>query len=245
MRLLLSLVASLGLVAGAAPAALAQSHARIFNVELGAPVSALPLDQWVDPSCGTDGGPPSLRLASFEEFAKCRPEESTGLREIWFIYDDEWEFIARAWRDEGEIGRYSANVFFRQPIITSLLIDDSGLVQGYRVVTDPRAPVAVRQEAHSLLPILKGLVNDAPWQCVDLPPGPGETPADGGFLKSDCTMVSEERFGVLHARLLRKPGQQGQFDVPPEAYFESLTRLEVFAREAVRDAACCQASLRP
>ena len=47
-------------------------------------------------------------------------------------------------------------MFFRQPIITSLLVDDSGLVQGYRVVTDPRAPVAVRQEAHTLFAIFKG-----------------------------------------------------------------------------------------
>lgn len=244
MRFLLSALASLGIVAVAPPDSFAQSHARIFGVEFGTPVSALPVDEWVDPACGTDGGPPSLRLASFEDFARCRPEEDTGLREVWFIYDDEWEYVARAWRDEGEISRYSANVFFRQPIVTSLLIDDAGLVQGYRVVTDPRAPVAVRQEAHSLFAVLKGVVNDAPWQCVDIPPGAAESPANGGFLKTDCVMVAEDRFATLQGRLLRKPGQDF-FDVPPDAYFESLTRLDVYARDAVTDAACCRAFLRP
>lgn len=244
MRPQLLTLAALGLLLVTSSELRAQSHTRIFGVELGGPVSLLPVDEWVDPACGTNGGPPSLRLAGFEEFDKCRPEPDTGLREVWFIYDDEWEYIARAWRDEGEIGRYSANVFFRQPIITSLLIDDAGIVQGYRVVTDPRAPVAVREEAHTLSAIFKGIVNDAPWQCVDLPADPGESPAASGFVKADCTMVSDDRFAILRSRLLRKPGQN-IFDVPPEAYFESLTRLEVFARDAVKDAPCCQAFLRP
>jgi hypothetical protein len=60
----------------------------IENVQLGAPVSALPEEEFVDPACGTNGGPPGLRLDGFEQFARCRAEAS-GLHEVWFRYDDE------------------------------------------------------------------------------------------------------------------------------------------------------------
>ncbi len=227
-----------------APNSLAQSRARIFDIGLGGPVSSLPADQWVEPACGTNGGPPSLRLERFEDFVRCPVEEATGLREIWFIYDDEWEYIARAYGDPAEIGRYSANVFYGQPIITSLLVDAGGLVQGYRVITDPRAPTEVRLLASALAIIFKALFKDAPWQCEDLPREEREQSVEGAFLKEDCAMLSADRLVRLQGRLLRKPGQ-GDFQVAPEGYFESSTRLEVYNADAVRDAPCCQAFARP
>ena len=237
-----------GLVASIAPAS-AQSRARIFDVELGTHVSALPSDEWVDPACGTNGGPPSLPLESFAEFSSCRVEERTGLHEVWFIYDDEWEYIARAYRDPAEIRSYSANVFFQQPIITSLLVDQDGLVQGYRVVTDPRAPVPVRLEAYTLHGIFKGLFSGAPWECTNLPAGERERPVRGRFLKENCSMATDDRIVILEGRLLRKPGQvlrdvAGMSD-SAEGDFESTARLEVFAREAVEGAPCCQAAAEP
>jgi hypothetical protein len=182
-------------------------------------------------------------LESFADFARCPVEEGTGLREVWFIYDNEWEYIARAYRDPDEIARYSANVFYGQPIITSLLIDENGLVQGYRIVTDPRAPPELRLLANALHTNLKGLFRDAPWQCMDLPRGEREEPVDGTFLKEDCVMAGPDRLVRLQGRLLRKPGQGVQ--VAPEGYFESSTRLEVYNPDAVRDAPCCQAFARP
>ena len=131
----------LQLLAFGAGSVAAQSRTRLFDIELGVKLAGLPLDEWVDPACGTNGGPPSVPLDGFEAFARCPVEAATGLREIWFIYDDEWEYIGRAQRDEAQIGRYSANTLYRQPIVSSLLIDKSGVVQGYRIVTDPRAPV--------------------------------------------------------------------------------------------------------
>jgi hypothetical protein len=224
---------------------LAQSRARIMDVELGTPVGNLPLDEWVNPSCGTNGGPPSIKLGGFAEFARCPVEEATGLHEVWFIYDDEWEYIARAYRDPVEIRSYSANVFFQQPIITSLLIDGSGLVQGYRIVTDPETPDDLRREAYTIFPILRGLFPERPWQCEDMPPAPRETPIEGVFLKSDCVTVTDEKFVWLSGRFLRKAGQNpreyaGQL-LPPGSLFDSSVRLEVFALDAVRDRPCCSA----
>jgi hypothetical protein len=163
------------------------------------------------------------------------------LHEVWFIYDDEWEYIARAYRDAIEIARYSANTFYGQPIITSLLIDDGGLVQGYRVITDPRAPEEVRLLSHTLTEVFKAQFGATPWQCVDLPQQERETPVDGTFVKQDCASVSAERYVKVQGRLLRKPGQ-GDFSVAPQGYFESSARLEVYSADAVRGEPCCQAT---
>jgi len=57
----------LGVRAGAAQ----QAGPKIWDVKLGTPVQGLPLDDFVDPACGTNGGPPSRVLASFADFALC------------------------------------------------------------------------------------------------------------------------------------------------------------------------------
>src|SRR5690348_8091070 len=77
------------------PGAMAQSRPKIWDMKFGTAVADLPDEEFVDPACGTNGGPPGQRLASFEEFEKCRAD-ATGLREVWFRYDDEEEFIARS-----------------------------------------------------------------------------------------------------------------------------------------------------
>jgi hypothetical protein len=224
--------------------ALAQSTARIFNVELGIPVNELPSDQWVNPACGTNGGPPSIELERFEDYERCPVEPETGLREVWFIYDNEWEYIARAYRDPVEIARFSANVFYGQPIITSLMIDEEGLVQGYRVITDPKAPDEVRLEAYSLFGIFKSMYGGGSWQCEDLPPAERESPVEGVFVKSRCIMASERQFVRIEAHLLRKPGQDYYLN-RLQGYFEAFTRLEVYGAGAVSGQICCPASPPP
>src|SRR5689334_21208526 len=73
---------------------------KIWDIKLGTPVGALPADQFVDPACGTNGGPPARVLKSFAEFAQCAVETTTGLREVWFRYDDEMEYVGRARRSD-------------------------------------------------------------------------------------------------------------------------------------------------
>src|ERR1700674_4797459 len=92
-----TLAATLALIlagAGANAAWGQQPLPRIWDMQLGTPVGELPEEEFVDPACGTNGGPPGLRIGSFEQFERCRAEAS-GLREIWFRYDDELESIAR------------------------------------------------------------------------------------------------------------------------------------------------------
>jgi hypothetical protein len=203
---------------------------KIWDIKLGTPVTALPLDQFVDPACGTNGGPPSRVLSGFADFALCPPDKATGLHEVWFRYDDELEYVARARRSEIMIRLYQANSLGGQPIITSLLIDESGLVQGYRIVNDPRAAGATRIEAYGLVELFKGMV--APGlDCVDLPPGPGERPIEDLFIKQSCEVKTDGQVTRIEARRYYKPGQ---FLVDPndnritENEFESSARLEVY-----------------
>jgi len=117
-----------------------------------------------------------------------------------------------------------------QPIITSLLIDDAGLVQGYRIVNDPRAAGDLRAEAYGLVDMFKGMV-DPGLDCTDLPPAPGERPIDDLFVKQTCETKVDGRVIRIEARRYYKPGQNL---VDPndnritENQFESSARLEVF-----------------
>jgi hypothetical protein len=221
-----ALVAGLGL-------GVARSQAlatKIWDIKLGTPIAALPLDQFVDPACGTNGGPPSRVLPGFADYALCPLDKATGLHEVWFRYDDELEYVARARRSEIMIRLYQANALGGQPIITSLLIDDAGRVEGYLVVNDPRAAGGTRIEAYGLVDMFKGMV--APGlDCTDLPPAEGERPIEGLFVKQTCETKVDGQVTRIEARHYYKPGQ---FLVNPndnrinQNEFESSARLEVF-----------------
>jgi hypothetical protein len=202
---------------------------RIWDVALGTPVGDLPEEEFVDPACGTNGGPPGLRLASFEEFARCRPEAS-GLREVWFRYDDELEYVARAARDPDAVLRSNAMVVLGQPVILSLLIDAAGRVQGYRIVTDPHAEEELRQTAYLTAVAFKARFGTDGWACRDLSAAEGETPIAGTFVKEHCEKDTEGARVTVERRFYYKPGQallDPNTGLPTVNQFESSARLEV------------------
>jgi hypothetical protein len=213
-----------------APAYAQNPPPKIWDIKLGIPIAELPLNDFVDSACGTNGGPPARVLKGFEEFTLCPVEKTTGLHEIWFRYDDEMEYVARARRSEILVRQYQANSLAGQPIITSLLIDDAGFVQGYRIVNDPRVEGRTRIAAFGLADLFKGM---APMgmQCTDLPPAEGERPIEDWFVKEDCEQRANGLVTRVEARRFYKPGQ---FAVDPnenrltENLFESSARLEVY-----------------
>jgi len=210
-------------------AASGQSPPRIWDVKPGAPVGELPDEEFVDPACGTNGGPPGLRIGTFEQFERCSPETS-GLREIWFRYDDEEEYIARAARDPDAIARANAMLVLGQPVVLSLLVDRAGLVQGYRIITDPRADPDVREDAYLLAPAFKARFGAESWDCDDMPPSAGETPIDGEFVKQQCRKVLDGQQLTLESRHYYKPGQaeiDPNTDLPTVNQFESSTRFQI------------------
>jgi hypothetical protein len=216
-----------------AAAARAQSPApRIWDLALGTPVGELPLSDYVDPACGTNGGPPARVLKGFDEFALCPVEAATGLHEVWFRFDDEMEYIGRARRSDILIRQYQANALAGQPIITSLLVDDTGHVQGYRMVNDPRADGRTRINAFGLADLFKGMAPPG-LQCTDLAPETGERPIEDWFIKQDCEVTTNGLVTRIEARRYYKPGQfavDPNENRPTENLFESSARLEVFRR---------------
>jgi hypothetical protein len=203
---------------------------KIWDVAFGTPVAALPLDQFVDAACGTNGGPPARVLKGFVEFAQCVRERTTGLYEVWFRYDDEMEYVARARRSDIMIRQYQANSMAGQPIITSLLIDDAGLVQGYRIVNDPRVESRTRLTAFGLADIFKGIAGMG-LNCTNLPLAEGERPIDDWYAKEVCEKTADGRVYRVESRRYYKAGQ---YAVDPndnrltENLFESSARVEVY-----------------
>jgi hypothetical protein len=198
----------------------------IWDVRPGTPVWDLPQDDFVDPACGTNGGPPGLRIAGFEEFAKCRAEPS-GLREIWFRYDDEAEYIARAARDPDAIARSNAMLVLGQPVILSLLVDGGGLVQGFRIFTDPHAEADVRADAYTLAFAFKAQFGPEGWDCQDSPPAAGETAIAGTFLKQQCRkMAGRQRITVESLHYYKS----GQAPLDPNTGLSTVNQFESSAR---------------
>jgi len=203
---------------------------KVWDVAFGTPVAALPLDQFVDTACGTNGGPPARVLKSFADFAQCTRERTTGLHEVWFRYDDEMEYVARARRSDIMIRQYQANSIAGQPIITSLLIDDAGLVQGYRIVNDPRIEANTRLAAFGLADLFKGIAGLG-LNCTNLPLAEGERPIDDWYAKEVCEKNADGRTYRVESRRYLKAGQ---YAVDPnenrltENLFESSARIEVY-----------------
>ncbi|MBO0752008.1 MAG: hypothetical protein J2P53_07850 [Bradyrhizobiaceae bacterium] len=246
MRLLCFLIAG-ALVAGA-PAAFAQQSApdrpvrhEVWDIPLGAAIADLP-DDFVDYACGTNGGPPSTPLSGWKDYRRCRPD-ADGLREVYFRYDDEIEYWAKANSLTDQMEQYIGTKTYGFPVTVSVLIGDGpeagqggtqggggmgGIVRGIRIVSDPRDPTGDRDEAYLLRNFLNARFGRDGWQCEDLGPDPGETPVAGIFVKQRC---DKDMDGGVHGRLLtrhlRKPGQS-QYD--PHSGRETTNQFESSVR---------------
>ena len=221
------------LVLGAGDASAQQRKPRIWDIPFGTHVRDLPSHEFVDPACGTNGGPASMPIGSFENFARCSVEEATGLYEVWFIHDDTLEYMGYAIRDAAVADRYRATRVLTQPVILSLLINGDGRLQGYRVVTDPRTEPAARLDAWSVSQHFRARFSGE-WDCAELPREEGESPINGRFVKERCQQVSEGRRLTMEVRHYFRPGQH-QYNPfggkPMENAFESSARLDVIGIE--------------
>lgn len=224
----------LGVCSGASlAAAQAPGAPRIWDIAPGTQIGSLPSD-FVEPACGTNGGPPGRVLPGFDEFTQCPLDQATGLYEVAFQYDDLMEFVARARRNPGEVERLRANAVFGHPVRWSILVDDRGRLRGFRIVTDERAELLQRQIAYTLSYNLKARFGAEDWSCEDLPRLEGESPVGGQFVKERCQLLSESSLMTLDTRFYRRPGQH---EVDPhlailtEGQFISSTRLEALYPE--------------
>jgi len=209
-----------------------QHRLEIWDIRLGVAAAGLP-DEFVDYACGTDGGPPSLPLTNFTGYKRCRAETS-GLREVYFRYDDELEYWARANDVLAQFQQYAGTKTYGFPIVASVLFDDAGIAKGIRIVSDPRDENQDRDEAYLLKNFLTARFGRDGWACSNLAPDPGETPVDGVLIKQNCRKdIDAETTAFLDPRFLRKPGQ-AHFDPhsgkETQGEFESSVHFELIRK---------------
>ena len=193
----------------AAPSIAAESpvRAEIWDIALGMAVDRIPHGDFIEISCGTNGGPPSVALSGFDQFAHCRAEPS-GLSEVTFEYDDELEYWAKANESMTWIARYSGTRVMDQPAIVSVLLDDAGTVRGLRVVSDPRVEARERRTAILFSQLLKSRFGGDKWACLDEPLGDGETAIGTTYVKERCRQETERgAVLLLSTNYFRKKGQ--------------------------------------
>ena len=218
-------------------------RATVWDLKLGEPAAAQPApDEFRGFACGSNGGAPRAQLRGWSDFARCRAEPD-GLHEVYFEYDDELEYIARARDLDREITRWAGTTEMAFPIIVSALFDKSGILKGIRIVTDARpehrnditeANLRKRVDAYLFGGIMASRYDIVPARdCQSLPMTEGESAVGSTFVKQACEKVDPQagRRFVLRVNLFRKPGQSGVNPQLPsqltEGQFESSAALEI------------------
>lgn len=235
------------LAPGMAPAAGPELF-DIWKINLGMRADEIP-DEFVEHACGTRGGPPSVALSGFADFAKCRAEPS-GLHEVYFRYDDEYEYWARANGLEIEIQLYSGTRVFDYPVILSLLFDDGGIVRGIRMVTDPRETGGERnrREFWTMGNFVRIRFGNDNWTCEELPRAEGETPAGSHFIKERCEKVLNGQLYMYERHYYHKKGQvftDTHTGAVNTNAFESFTWFELLDEGYASDGAVISTGSRP
>src|SRR5262249_25619808 len=123
------------------------------------------------------------------------------LHEVYFEYDDEYEYIARARDLPREIARWAGTTETGFPVVTSALFDLDGVLKVIRIVTDPRpdyrneateAEIKKRADAYLLGGVMASRFDiDPTHDCVSLPPAEGESAVGSLFVKQSCEKVDQ------------------------------------------------------
>src|SRR5262245_42458485 len=96
-------------------------RATSWGLKLGEGVAAQPATiEFRGFACGSNGGAPRQPLTGWADFARCRAEPN-GLHEVYFEYDDELEYIARARDLEREITRWFGTTEVAFPVVVPAL----------------------------------------------------------------------------------------------------------------------------
>ena len=229
------------IVAGTSTARHEKNEIKVtmWDLELGQHASELPTGVFAELACGTQGGPPSMIVGSWLDFSSCPAEAGTGFHEIYFRYDDEAEYVARAQRLESQAALFGGTTAYAIPVIVSALFDEYGFLNGLRMVSDPRVEVVIRELGISLRAFVMTRFGDN-WTCEDLERREGEIELAGRYLKRSCVLDEgqEDANVVVEGHYYRKPGQ---FTIDPrtrtatEGQFISETRMELTLKDPIEN----------
>lgn len=212
----------------------------VWDLTIGDHAVDLPTEQFINFACGTNGGPPSLPLTGWTDFARCPAEAGTGLHEVFFRYDNEIELWAKAHDLLTQAATYQYTSVYSIPVIASALFDDNGFMVMLRLVTDPAVEVEIRERAITLGGFLTARFGVDGWSCADLPRLPGEEPHSGRYEKRECRLTTADGFDIY--MLTEHFNRPGQLAINPvdntatEGQFWSSTRLEMRLTNGIEDA---------
>jgi hypothetical protein len=218
-------------------------RATIWDLKRGQSIAMQPpASEFGGFACGANGGPPRQPLSGWSDFKRCPPEPD-GLHEVYFEYDDEYEYVARARDLPREIARWAGTTEAGFPVMTSALFDDAGVLRAIRIVTDSRpdyrndpteANLRKRAGAYQFGAAMAARYGIAASRdCTSLPVAEGESAVGSLFVKLACERDDKAR-GIkitLRTNYFRKPGQSGVNPQMPtqltQGQFESSARLEI------------------
>jgi hypothetical protein len=208
--------AAVGALVGLSGQALAAEDPKegdLRDLRVGMSVEELPAHGYVGFACGSDGGEPGTPIESWQDYARC-PAGDSGWHEVTFEYDEE----ANPWAEVSD--RFEGTTVAGHPVIPSLLIDDQGVVQGIRIVTDPDTRMYLKKKAFLMYIRIMGRYGRDGWQCIEHEPSNGRTPVGGIYIDRHCEKTFHDRKLILDTDLYRTAEQTGQ-------EFTGATRLEI------------------
>ena len=95
---------------------------------LGQPFTELATEGFVNYACGTAGGPPSLPLSGWWDYSKCQTDDKTGLREVYFEYENITLYVGLAYYETNATTFTVVTGDF--PAVVSALFTDDGFLGG-------------------------------------------------------------------------------------------------------------------
>src|SRR5262249_46529413 len=187
------------------------------DLKRGEPIAAQPSpNEFRGFACGSNGGAPRQPLTGWRDFPRCRAEPD-GLHEVYFEYDDELEYIARARDAEREITRWAGTTEVAFPVVVSALFDSARVLRGIRMVTDARPDkrndITGGNRGRGADAYLPGGIMGARFDimtardCPSAPPAEGESAVGALFVKQSCEMndPTNKRKILLRVNFFRKP----------------------------------------
>jgi hypothetical protein len=219
------------MVAATVAPAVAAARPTFWDLVLGSAAEALPAG-FAEFACGTDGGAPGRPISGFAEFALCQPDQR-GWHEVYFRYDDEAEYRARALEQSLAVELLAGTRVYGVPVVASALFDPEGVLAELRLSSDARGVEPGDRSDHwTLGNSLMRHFGAEGWHCEAQPLAEGETPVSSYFIKDRCTKTIDAAELTIRREYYHRRGHQfvDDFGKAQPASFVSTARFEMVRR---------------
>lgn len=180
--------------------AVSEERKDLRDILIGMSITELPAERYKNYSCVSDG----KTLDSLNDFKLC-PSGDNGLYEVGLEFDTTGDERART--NE----KLRGTKIVGHPVIVSILIEQSGLIQGLRAVTDPEARAYIKRQAYLLSRRFKSRYGGSNWECLEKKPeDEGNKPIGKMFIDHHCKKVLDDKVITVISKIYREPAQTGK-----------------------------------